>query len=334
MRDLYKQLWASDSPIHVNEVAGFEIHPRIAAPIRVGGETIGSIWAIEPSGLDEETEEAFSEAARVAALHMIHARASRDIERRIKGDLLRAFLEGEGDITSAAAQLGIEPRSPTVVIALKLASNDPIEEELYRERLIDLVAMYSDAFRLRVSWVAIGNTAYGLMPAGSSDRDRVMQIVKRIHDHAHSTLNVAVVAAVSSTVTDVREVASARREAERILRVLSSEKVKKDVASIEDVQTHVTLLILQDAVARNPDLVRGPVEAIAQHDREKGSVYLDTLREYLAAFGDVPLAAEQLGVHPNTFRYRLRRLVEMFGVDLEDPDTRLLLHLQLRLMKP
>jgi DNA-binding PucR family transcriptional regulator len=39
-------------------------------------------------------------------------------------------------------------------------------------------------------------------------------------------------------------------------------------------------------------------------------------------------------VHPNTFRYRLRRLVEMFGVDLEDPDTRLLLHLQLRLMKP
>jgi DNA-binding PucR family transcriptional regulator len=63
-------------------------------------------------------------------------------------------------------------------------------------------------------------------------------------------------------------------------------------------------------------------------------VYLETLREYLAAFGDVPLAAERLQVHPNTFRYRLRRLVEMFDVDLEDPDTRLLLHLQLRLMKP
>ena len=99
------------------------------------------------------------------------------------------------------------------------------------------------------------------------------------------------VSAVSSTVDDIREISTARREAERILRVLASGRVAKDVASIEDVQTNVTLLILQDAVARNPDLVRGPVEEIAKHDREKGSVYLETLREYLAAFGDVPTAA-------------------------------------------
>jgi DNA-binding PucR family transcriptional regulator len=195
--------------------------------------------------------------------------------------------------------------------------------------------MYSDAFRLRISWVTIGNTAYGLMPVGDlGDRERVMKVVQRVHDHARSTLDVPVIAAVSSTVKDIREISAARREAERILRVLSSGRVTNDVASIEDVQTNVTLLILQDAVARNPDLVRGPVDEIAKHDRDKGSVYLETLREYLAAFGDVPTAAGRLNVHPNTFRYRLRRLVEMFGVDLEDPDTRLLLHLQLRLMAP
>jgi sugar diacid utilization regulator len=333
MRDLYKGLLASDKVIHVTELEGFKILPRIAAPIRVGRETIGSVWAIEPEGFDEETDRAFSEASRVAALHMIHARASRDIERRIKGDLLRSFLEGTGDIDSAAAQLGIEPHSPTVVLALKLASEDPVEEELYRERLIDLVAMYSDAFRLRISWVTIGNTAYGLMPVTDvEDRARMMSIVQRVHDHARSTLEVPVVTAMSSVVTDIREIPPARRESERILRVLSSGIVDQHLASIEDVQTHVTLLILQDAVARNPDLVRGPVDEIARHDREKGSVYLETLREYLAAFGDVPVAAARLDVHPNTFRYRLRRLVEMFGVDLDDPDTRLLLHLQLRLM--
>jgi DNA-binding PucR family transcriptional regulator len=87
-------------------------------------------------------------------------------------------------------------------------------------------------------------------------------------------------------------------------------------------------------VAKNPDLVRGPIEAIAAHDAAKGTLYLETLKEYLAAFGDVPAAAARLDVHPNTFRYRLRRLIEMFGVDLEDPDTRLLLDLQLRLIEP
>jgi DNA-binding PucR family transcriptional regulator len=159
-----------------------------------------------------------------------------------------------------------------------------------------------------------------------------MNIVGRLHDHARSTLEVPVLAAVSSTVDHIREISTARREAERILRVLSQAGATRDVASIEDVRTEVTLLILQDAVEQNPDLVQGPVVDIATHDREKGSVYLETLREYLAAFGDIPIAAERLNVHPNTFRYRLRRLIDLFDVDLEDSDTRLLLHLQLRLL--
>jgi DNA-binding PucR family transcriptional regulator len=36
-------------------------------------------------------------------------------------------------------------------------------------------------------------------------------------------------------------------------------------------------------------------------------------------------------VHPNTFRYRLRRLCEITGMDLGDHDTRLAMMLQLKL---
>jgi sugar diacid utilization regulator len=334
VRDLYRQLWSSDTVIRADEIEGFEILPRIAAPIRVGSQTLGSIWAIVgDSPVGEEAEGVLMEASRVAALHMIHARASRDIDRRMRGDLLRSFLEGEGDLDSAAARLGIEPHSAMVVLALKIATGDPVEEELYRERLVDLVAMYSDAFRLHVAWVAIGTTAYGLMPvAEPAERDRIMKIARRLHEHAASTLGVPVRTAVSSTVANMRAVATARQETERILRVLSQGSVKREVAAIEEVQSHVTLLVLRDMASKNPDLVRGPILSIASHDEEKGTFYLDTLRAYLAAFGDVPTAAGRLRVHPNTFRYRLRRVVEMFGIDLEDPDTRLLLDLQLRLV--
>jgi sugar diacid utilization regulator len=336
VRELYRQLGSAESVIRADEIEGFEILPRIAAPIRVGGQTLGSIWAIEgATPFGEEQEATLAEASRVAALHLIHARASRDIDRRMRGDLLRAFLEGEGDLDSAAARLGIEPHSPTVVLALKLATGDLVEEELYRERLVDLLAMYTDAFRLHVAWVAIGTTAYGLMPVGEpSDRDRIMKLAQRIHEHAGSTLNVPIRTAVSATVANMRAVASARRETDRILRVLSRSTTTQDVASIENVQSHVTLLALRDMASKNPDLTRGPIEAIAAHDQSKGTVYLETLRAYLGAFGDVPMAAAGLDVHPNTFRYRLRRLVEMFGVDLDDPDTRLLLDLQLRLIEP
>jgi DNA-binding PucR family transcriptional regulator len=47
--------------------------------------------------------------------------------------------------------------------------------------------------------------------------------------------------------------------------------------------------------------------------------------------GNVAAAAERLGVHPNTLRYRLRRAVELSGLDLGDADERLVTELQLRL---
>jgi DNA-binding PucR family transcriptional regulator len=58
-----------------------------------------------------------------------------------------------------------------------------------------------------------------------------------------------------------------------------------------------------------------------------------TLRAYLDFFGDVPRAAEYISVHPNTFRYRMRRLAELFDLNLDDADERVVLELQLRLLE-
>jgi len=49
--------------------------------------------------------------------------------------------------------------------------------------------------------------------------------------------------------------------------------------------------------------------------------------------GDVVGASARISVHPNTFRYRLRRLVELFDIDLKKPEERLVLELQLRLLR-
>ena len=56
-----------------------------------------------------------------------------------------------------------------------------------------------------------------------------------------------------------------------------------------------------------------------------------SLLAYLDAFGDVRSAAAGLHVHPNTLRYRVRRACELSGLDLDDPDQRLVAQLQLRL---
>jgi DNA-binding PucR family transcriptional regulator len=37
-------------------------------------------------------------------------------------------------------------------------------------------------------------------------------------------------------------------------------------------------------------------------------------------------------VHPNTFRYRLRRITQVSGLDLSDPEARFAAMLQVRLL--
>jgi hypothetical protein len=48
----------------------------------------------------------------------------------------------------------------------------------------------------------------------------------------------------------------------------------------------------------------------------------ETLREWLRRQGSVPEVAAALHVHPQTVRYRLGQLRELFGAALEDPDAR------------
>jgi hypothetical protein len=56
----------------------------------------------------------------------------------------------------------------------------------------------------------------------------------------------------------------------------------------------------------------------------------DTLRAWLAEQGRLGPVAERLGVHPQTARYRLARLRELFGTALDDPDERFWLDVALR----
>jgi hypothetical protein len=56
----------------------------------------------------------------------------------------------------------------------------------------------------------------------------------------------------------------------------------------------------------------------------------ETLRVWLAEQGRLGQVAKRLGIHPQTARYRLARLRDLFGGALDDPDTRFWLELALR----
>ena len=93
-------------------------------------------------------------------------------------------------------------------------------------------------------------------------------------------------------------------------------------------------MVLGELAARgvlDTTLPGDPLQALLDHDRERNTTYGESLLAYLDGFGDTSSAAKLLNVHENTLRYRIRRLQELFSIDLSDPDTRLVIWLQLRL---
>ncbi len=59
-----------------------------------------------------------------------------------------------------------------------------------------------------------------------------------------------------------------------------------------------------------------------------------TLEAWCAHDGQVQTCAQELGIHRNTLRYRLERIAELSGLDLNRLDQRLQLSLGLGLLEP
>jgi sugar diacid utilization regulator len=342
MRTLYREVLAAEGVLNADAkrlkqmLKGGptdldDLKPRSAVAIRAGSQAIGSIWVVHDGArLDEGSEHALAEAARIAVPHVIQARASRDVERRLRAEMLLAVLEGDGSVEEAAARLGFASSAPLSVIAFELASGEALDE-LQRERLVDVVVLHCEASYRQSAAVALGQTVYALLEGERAlEQPRLVQLAEQVRAHVETRLAAPLLAGVGSTVESVRDVPLARRGAERVLGVLRGDAKGRAVASIDDVRSEVVLHELKELSVDHPDLARGKLERVLAHDAEHGTSYAETLRVFLDAFGDVPQAAGRIAVHPNTFRYRMRRLVELFDLDLDDPDERVVLELQLR----
>ena len=80
------------------------------------------------------------------------------------------------------------------------------------------------------------------------------------------------------------------------------------------------------------DLLHPALGALQSYDRLSGSTLLETLRVYIACGCAQSEAAQKLFVHLNTLKYRIKRIVELTGIDFKDRDTLLYIELSFRLL--
>jgi hypothetical protein len=305
---------------------------RLVTAIRGGAEILGYIWVAQTKReLDQKSEDLLAEIGRVAAVQLLRARISEDLDRRLRSDLLRNALSGRGNAGTLADRLGVAG-VPVRLVSFAREHVDPgarIDDLVAQRPLEDLVALRVEASHRRGAVTCCGGRIYALFPVLDDHRsEEIVALINEIVGQARRQLSTDLRAAVSRELDSVQEITETRRDIDRLLNLPLLDEQRR-VVCFEDSLAEAVMSELTEIILERPQLLQGGVAGMAVSDRDRGTEYLSSLRAFFEAGGDLTAAARTLYVHRNTLKYRLTRMRDAFGVDVEDPTQRLVAELQL-----
>ncbi|MFD4134678.1 PucR family transcriptional regulator [Streptomyces goshikiensis] len=125
-------------------------------------------------------------------------------------------------------------------------------------------------------------------------------------------------------------VAAAFKQADQALAV--ARRRGRPLVEHEDLAVGSVLPLLADDAVRA--FADGTLRALREHDATGRGDLVASLQAWLSRHGQWDAAAADLGVHRHTLRYRMRRVEEILGRSLDDPDVRMELWLALKTSPP
>jgi sugar diacid utilization regulator len=296
--------------------------PRVMAPVLLGNEVVARIWL--PGSLAELSplnQRALEHAATVSALELLRARTALEVEWRLSGELVGDLLSGNpaalATITSRAARLGHDLRTPHAILVLK---TDPGHGADVQSTL-NAVRSVSAPIRPRPLVAAVADYVVALWPAADGDLAACVAGAdatrRAIRAQAQGvTASVAVIAPGDS----LEDHAGGFRLARGALE-LSRLRGRRDVTvTLADLGVYGLLLQLEDTreLARFAD---GLLRPLREHDAARGTALLETVATHLRHDLGTAATAAALYVHPNTVGLRIRRAEELLGLSLSDVES-------------
>ncbi|WP_406814510.1 PucR family transcriptional regulator [Mycobacterium sp. M23085] len=331
---IFDALRSGGEVVRVAERPELGLRPRLAVGVHQPAPDArrppvfaGTIWVQQGSQpLADDAEEMLRGAAVLAARIMsrLAARPSTHA-RRVQQLLGLADAEtlAHVDAAAVARELGLAADGDAALIGWDAADGAP-----RHGRLADVIALSASAFRSDAQVASNGARTYVLLPQTRSRS--VASWVRGTIGAIRAELGVQLRAAIAAPVAGLAGVASARTEVDRVLNSAVRHPISfGQVTSLAEARTTVLLDEIVTLVGSDERLIDPRIVAL----RDDDPVLAKTLRTYLDAFGDIAAAAQSLRVHPNTVRYRVRRIENLMSTSLADPEVRLLFSLGLRVLE-
>ena len=330
---IFDALRASGDVVRVAERPELGLRPRLAVGIHLPPTDsrrrpgfAGTIWLQQGSApLADDVEDILRGGAVLAARIMSRLAAAPSTHTVRVQELLgigaaaaaTSSTAGESEIFAIARELGITVDGRAALIGFLGVENSVPA---------DVIALSASAFRADAQIASTGERVYVLLPK-TGGASSVTSWVRGVVASLRRELGLTLRAVIATPLAGLAGAAAARAEVDRVFD--SAERhpgAIGQVTSLDEARTTVLLDEIVAQVAGQPRLVDPRVRQL----REEDPMLADTLQAYLDGFGDIATVAQRLHVHPNTVRYRVRRIEKLFSTSLDDPDDRLVLALGLR----
>jgi hypothetical protein len=318
-RGVFRRLGRSNEPILVPSRPDGTLG-RLVLPVRAGGELLGSMWVLTDRQPAPEQLRELQASATLLAIQLLRLRAQTNISTRLGADRLRAALT---DPAAVSAELQLPP-PPWQVVGIR---GEPVGDGAALHEL----ALWESVCR-RAGWrhpalTDLGGTVLAVVSAdGDAPGSRAWML--GLLDEAAGD-EPRLVLATSGEAQQLDALPRARSEATELLALRAAGFLTGAVLRWEEHWADVVVRRAVSAVPAGELVVGGPLPTLLRHDEEHGTAYAETLATWLAEQGEPRRVAAALHVHPNTLRYRLKRMATLVELDLGSPTVRFALQLQL-----
>ena len=326
---IFDALRARRDVVRVAERPELGLRPRLAVGIhrepppdagrRPAPGFIGTIWLQQGSRPLAQDAEDVLRGGAVLAARIITRLAATPTGHSMRVRELLGFAGEDVDVTTLARDLGVRADARAALIGFRSADG-PVPT--------DSIALSASAFRADAHTTAMDDAVYVLFPQIGAPAS-VASWVRGTVAALDRELGVDLRAVIAAGIDGLASAAAARADIDRVF--ASAGRHPGAIRAVTSTDEARTTVLLDEIVRRMGDeLVDPRVLRLREHD----PMLAETLQAYLDSFGDIACAAGWLHVHPNTVRYRIRRIEKLLGTSLADPDDRLVLALGLRAIAP
>lgn len=308
---------------------------RLIAPIITKNIGRGYLSIIGHEGdLDEIDQLVCEHGAAACELEMAKQKAVNETEKRLRGTFLDRLLLGDVSQQEAIRQGERFNHDMTHThLALVLSwrgENPPSMRRLETMVNTIITSQRSDA----LVWIREKEHEVVVFHATDSDDpiDNSMNLaiafskeVNRQYPHNRIAIGLGQVARdINAWRTSYRDAVQAMELAERL---------QTDTPLyIGDLGVYQLILSLSDR-EKLSDFCERTLGSLTEYDMRQSADLIKTLEAFFNCHGNLSQTAEVLIVHRNTLLYRMNRINDIAGIDLNRPETRLALHLALTIRR-